>query len=90
MNDETQRYEPSASLPVSKVILPESLQFVDVETSLDGLVTQQRALTRYLPQGWASPTWIHLVDEEDKEYTLIVHPLTGRAKIRDGRVRMGD
>jgi hypothetical protein len=90
MNDETRRYEPSASLPVGKVLLPEGLQIVDVETSLDGLVTQERALTRYLPQGWASPTWIHLVDEDDREYTLIIHPLTGRAKIRDGRVRMGD
>lgn len=90
MNDETRAYEPSPSLPLDKVTLPDGLKIVDVETSLDGLVTQERALTRYLPQGWASPTWIHLKDDNDKEYTLIVHPLTGRAKIRDGRVRMGD
>ena len=48
MNDETRRYEPSSSLPFGKVTLPESLQYVDVETSLDGLVNQERALTRYL------------------------------------------
>jgi hypothetical protein len=90
MNDETRRYEPSENLPVSEIKLPEGLRFVDVETSLEGLVTQERALTRFLPQGWATPTWIHLEDDDERKYTLIVHPLTGRAKIRDGRIGSRD
>lgn len=90
MNDETREYEPTEGLPLGEVNLPEGLEFVDVETSLDGLITSERALTRYLPQGWATPTWVHLQDDDENLYTLIIHPLTGRAKIRDGRIGMRD
>lgn len=89
MNDETRDYEPADDLPVQRTVLPEGMKFVDVETSLDGLVTEKRAFTRYLPQGYATPTWVHVADEAgDKTYTLIIHPLTGKAEIRDGRVEM--
>lgn len=88
MNDATREYEPDQTLPVKETVLPEGLRFVDVETSLDGLVKEERAMTRFVPQGYATPTWIHVADEEDKEYTLIVNPLTGVTEIRDGRVQM--
>jgi hypothetical protein len=62
---------------------------VDVETSLEGRITEERAFTRFLPQGYATPTWIHVADEEgENTYTLIIHPLTGKTEIRDGRVEM--
>ena len=88
MNDATREYEPDPSLPVKETELPEGLRFVDVETTLDGLVAEGRAMTRFVPQGYATPTWIHLADEEDKLYTLIINPLTGVTEIRDGRVQM--
>ena len=89
MNDETRRYEPAEDLPVREAALPEGLRFSDVETSLEGRVAEEFAYTRYLPQGYATPTWIHIVDEEgDESYTLIVNPLDGRTEIRDGRVEM--
>lgn len=87
MNDATLKYEPSPSLPVGETLLPEGLVFVDVETSLDGLVSEERAMTRFVPQGYATPTWIHLADD-DRQYTLIVNPITGATEIRDGRIRM--
>ena len=63
--------------------LPEELRFRDVETTLDGLVSSGRALTRFLPQGYSTPTWVHLEDPDGEPYTLIVHPLLGRAEIFD-------
>lgn len=88
MNDATLEYEPDPSLPVAETFLPEGLKVVDVETSLDGLVYEGRAMTRFVPQGYATPTWIHIADEDDNEYTLIINPLTGVTEIRDGRIAM--
>ena len=69
--------------------MPEGLTLVDVETPNDGRVYDGRAMTRFVPQGYATPTWIHLENEKDEvKYTLIVHPLTGRTEIRDGRIEM--
>lgn len=59
---------------------------MDVETTLDGLVSRGRALTRFVPQGHATPTWVHLEDQAGRTYTVVVRPLLGRAEIRDGRV----
>jgi len=88
MNDAARKYEPDASLPVAETVLPEGMRFVDVETSLDGRVSDERAMTRFVPQGYATPTWVHIVDAENREFTLIVNPLTGVTEIRDGRVEM--
>jgi hypothetical protein len=73
-------------LPVKRTRLPEGLRFRDVETSLEGLVTHERALTRFLPQGYATPTWVHLADEDDEEYTVVVHPILGRAEVFHERI----
>lgn len=87
MNDATLKYEPDPALPVGETVLPDGLKFVDVETSLDGLVNEERAMTRFVPQGYATPTWIHLADD-DAQYTLIINPITGATEIRDGRIQM--
>jgi len=73
---------------VGEVKLPEGLHFADIETSLDGMVYEERAFTRFVPQGYATPTWIHIADEDDNQFTLIINPLTGVTEIVDGRVRM--
>ena len=57
--------------------LPEKLILVDVETPLDGRVYEERAMTRFVPQGYATPTWIHLEDDSDREYTVIVNASPG-------------
>ena len=68
---------------MGEVRLPAELRFRDVETTLDGVVSDGRALTRFLPQGYSTPTWIHLEDRDGEPYTLVVHPLLGRAEIFD-------
>lgn len=73
-------------LPVKSTRLPEGLRFRDVETALEGTVSQGRALTRFLPQGYATPTWVHLELGEGREVTLVVHPMLGRAEIVEGRI----
>ncbi|RMG89550.1 MAG: hypothetical protein D6708_09765 [Candidatus Dadabacteria bacterium] len=73
-------------LPVKPTRLPEGVRFRDVETALEGAVSQGRALTRFLPQGYATPTWVHLELGEDREVTLVVRPMLGRAEIVEGRV----
>jgi hypothetical protein len=77
----------AAGLPVKLTHLPEGLRFRDVETDLSGMerVSEGRALTPFLPQGYAIPTMIHLADDAGNEYTIQIHPLLGRAEIIDGR-----
>jgi len=74
-------------LPVKLTRLPEGLRFRDVETDLSGMerVSDGRALTPFLPQGYAIPTMIHLEDDDGNEYTIEIHPLLGRAEVLDGR-----
>ncbi len=57
-----------------------------METSLEGVVSQERALTHFLPQGYATPTWVHLEDEDGGEYTVRVPAFPGPVEILDGRV----
>ncbi|WP_025323925.1 hypothetical protein [Deferrisoma camini] len=73
-------------LPIKPTRLPEGVRFRDVQTALEGTVSSGRALTRFLPQGYATPTWIHLEIGDDQEMTVVVHPLLGRAEILEGRV----
>ena len=47
MDDETQEYLPSAELPIGEVVLPEGLRILDVETTLEGRVESEVAMTRF-------------------------------------------
>ncbi len=49
---------------------------------------EELAMTRFLPQGYSTPTWIHLIEQEEQLYTILINPLTGRTEIHDGRVEM--
>ena len=40
----------------------------------------------FTPDGWVEKTFIHLRDGDDKEYTLIVDPLTGSTDLREGTI----
>lgn len=66
--------------------LPEGLRLREVETTLEGLVREGRALTHFLPQGYATPSWVHLEDEDGNEYTVVIRALPGQVGIYDGRV----
>lgn len=40
----------------------------------------------FTPDGWVEKTFIHLRDGDGRDFTLIVHPLTGDAELREGEV----
>ncbi|MEK6679138.1 MAG: prepilin-type N-terminal cleavage/methylation domain-containing protein [Nitrospirota bacterium] len=42
--------------------------------------------TQFYPNGWVEKTVIHLQKGEDKHYTLIVMPLTGKVKVYEGYI----
>ncbi len=79
-------------LPVRLTHLPDGLHFRDVEVDLSGMerVSEGRALTPFLPQGYAIPTMIHLEDDDGNEYTIEIHPLLGRAEVIDGRKELDE
>jgi prepilin-type N-terminal cleavage/methylation domain-containing protein len=41
---------------------------------------------RFTPDGWVEHALIHLRDGEERDFTLIVMPLTGNTELRDGYV----
>ena len=83
----TEEWSPAsgayAPRPGEAVRLPEGLRLRGVWTSLDGLVTEEEARTRFRPQGDATHTYIHL-DAEGEEYTIEVRPFLGRAEVTTG------
>ncbi len=64
--------------------LPDGLRFRAVWTSLDGLVSEGEARTRFRPQGDATHTYVHLEDQDGQEYTIEVQALLGRAEVKTG------
>jgi prepilin-type N-terminal cleavage/methylation domain-containing protein len=40
--------------------------------------------TQFYPNGWVEKTVIHLQKGDDKYYTLIIMPLTGKVKVHEG------
>ncbi|MCA9773980.1 MAG: GspH/FimT family pseudopilin [Myxococcales bacterium] len=75
----------TASVLSASQRLPEGVFFKDIliegtpEAFYDG-----KAYTRFRPGGRADTTVIHLADDNDRQWTLVVHPLTGRVKIHEG------
>lgn len=65
--------------------LPDGIYFRDIlvegqpETQYEG-----KAYTQFRQGGRADTTVIHLTDEYERDWTLVLHPLTGRVKIYEG------
>lgn len=70
----------------SKRRLPADVQFEDVATAHQGLVTSGTAFTQFFPSGAVTRTTIHLRDEDEATYSLSVNPITGRVVVTDGYV----
>ncbi len=70
----------------SKRQLPSDVQFEDVATAHQGLVTSGTAFTQFFPSGAVTRTTIHLRDDDDARYSLSVNPITGRVVVADGYI----
>jgi hypothetical protein len=75
------------SQPVgAKRRLPADVRFEDVVTAHQGLITSGTAFTQFFPSGAVTRTTIHLKDDADARYTVLVNPVTGRVAIKDGHI----
>jgi general secretion pathway protein H len=70
----------------AKRSLPSDVQFEDVATSHQGLITSGTAFTQFFPSGAVTRTTIHLRDDDDAQYSLTVNPITGKVAVTDGYV----
>lgn len=66
--------------------LPRGMRFADVSTPRQEQVQQGQCLTVAWPTGWIDPTTIHLLDEANKPYTLLIEPLSGEVRLEEGYV----
>jgi Tfp pilus assembly protein FimT len=66
--------------------LPADVRFEDVVTAHQGLITSGTAFTQFFPSGAVTRTTIHLKDDADARYTVLVNPVTGRVAIKDGYI----
>ncbi len=71
---------------VQRVSLRDPIRLDDVTTLRQGKVTEGRAFTQFYPSGLVERTLLHLSKGEDDTVTLIIEPLTGRIKIKEGYV----
>lgn len=62
--------------------LPYGLNFEKVELSrLDEPISRGRAYIHYLPQGLVEESAIHLKSSRGQNWTMSIHPLTGKAEL---------
>lgn len=70
---------------IKKNRLSDNIRFRDIMVpGHQGAV--EEFFTYFYPTGWVEKTIIHLQQGEDKYYTLIVMPLTGKVKVYEGYV----
>lgn len=79
-----EEFIPYQSVHLKRVALPETVSFKDILTLRGGKVIRGEAHTDFYPVGRVERTVFHLVDENEKNLTLFVNPLTGRVKVFDG------
>jgi hypothetical protein len=64
--------------------LPPGVRFTDISTPREDRTTQGEAFTMVWPTGWIEPTTIHIRDERDQPYTLVIEPLSGAVRLEEG------
>jgi general secretion pathway protein H len=83
---ESGEFVPVESNVARRVRLKRPIDLEDVVTLRQGKVMEGEAYTQFYPSGMVERTLLHLAEGEDKKFTLIIEPLTGRVKIREGYV----
>lgn len=77
-----------SSLLTQNTTLPDKVRFKDVVTPREGEVIHGTAYTAFVPNGLVESTVIHLENEDQKVFTLVIKPLTGRVKVYDRYVKI--
>jgi hypothetical protein len=66
--------------------LPEGMAFMDIITPQDGKVTDGTCYTIVWPTGWIEPTTLHIRDNREKPFTLLIEPIAGTVRLEEGYV----
>lgn len=86
VNDE----EPSVISDASReTSLPGNVFIKDIVTEAEGKITEGKVILRFYPDGFVEKNTIHLSDGR-KDYTLVTAPLTGKVRVSEGYVEVGE
>lgn len=80
----TLTFAPVASSFLHAVTLPRDVELTDVIAAGRGKRTDGMAYSYFYPLGRVDFTVIHLSEEDDREVTLMVNPVSGKVKVTDG------
>jgi len=80
---QTVRYEADTSILIHRYTLPRHVKIEDVITETGDKITEGTATLRIATNGMIFGNRIHLLQEE-KQYTLVINPLTGRITVEEG------
>lgn len=64
--------------------LPRGVRFQDISTPRQEQVQQGQCIVVAWPTGWIDPATIHLLDQAERSYTMLVEPLSGIVKLEEG------
>lgn len=82
-------FQPETRVLKRPVRLPRGLFFGGVEFgSKEKEITSGTAYVHFFPQGLAEEVAIHLTDRKTLNWTITIHPLTGRAEIYERKVTL--
>jgi len=75
-------FKPLKSRVGKRIKLAPGIRIVDVMSPrLPGPITDGRAHVYFFPQGHAEPAVVHFEDSKGDAYSVVLHPLTGRARV---------
>jgi prepilin-type N-terminal cleavage/methylation domain-containing protein len=77
--------EVKSNLAGRKKLLP-GVEFTDIVTLHAGKVAEGEVFTQFFPNGLVETSTIHLRNNEGEEYTVLIHPVAGRATVYKGYV----
>jgi general secretion pathway protein H len=93
--DEEKKKDPKGFAVDTSIIkpreMPEELRFERVElTRVKNPVSRGRAFIHYLPQGLVDEAAIHIKGDRGQQWTVSIHPLTGKAELISRSVSLKD
>jgi hypothetical protein len=84
-------FKPLKNIVARKVKLARGIKIIGVTTPrMKAPIRGGRAYVYFFPQGHSEPAIIHLGDADEDFYSVVLHPLTGRAKVYPCLYRIPD
>lgn len=83
LRDAEGKYIKDESTLAGTMSLPKKVSFKDILTPREGEEIHGTAYTEFVPSGLVESTIIHLENDKERVFTLIIKPLTGNVKVYD-------